>query len=598
MSAPATLPADVDAEKAILGAVLLDNAAHAEAAETVKSDDFSLDSHRRIFLRMGELADSGRAADIVTLSDELRRHKEIESIGGVAYLASLTEGLPRRPVIADYIGIVKEKSRLRRTLKLAELVTARVYGRAETGAQTSAWAAQEFTALADEDDADGMRLLRGAEISSEPVPWILENHIPDRTVFGIHGRPGDGKTTCSIRIGADLSRGRTPYTGTPCAPRNFLVLSNEDSPGRIRNLFESMGGDLDRLSVENTDDCWTLGDLARLERAIVKSKSGLVIIDSLASHSGKTDLNSHAETTRILVPIRGLAERLECSVAVIHHLNKMLTTDHILKVSGSIGITSSFRHNLHVIPDPENPELRLLINGKTNLARYGAPALKFSLFPCEWGGELALTIEEAYQNAGGEDDRPGEAVKWLKETLSDYEWHDAGNLLRQAESGFNLARRSIFRAADRLKVERRKEGFGGKASWRLPMSATINATPSPLGTHGTHGTHGEPFGTHAGTHGTNGLLKDLENENSPCVPCVPTNETGGVSGTHGVETVIRETEPESAQSAPRLPLASKAQPTTKPKRPTAKRKTLTAAKDDPLAAAKARAAEKLRRVEL
>src|SRR5271166_6601837 len=87
------MPANIDAEKTILGAILLDNSSHSEAAEKLESDDFSLDSHRRIFLRMSDLMDTQRAVDIVTLSNELAKYKEIESVGGVAYLASLTEGL-------------------------------------------------------------------------------------------------------------------------------------------------------------------------------------------------------------------------------------------------------------------------------------------------------------------------------------------------------------------------------------------------------------------------------------------------------------------------------------------------------------------------
>jgi replicative DNA helicase len=121
----AGLPANLDAEKTILGAILLDNAAHAEAAEFVKSDDFSLDSHRRIFLRMTELIDTSRTVDIVTLSNELARYKEIESVGGVAYLASLTEGLPRRPVIEDYVRIVKDKSMLRRLMGICSAAIAK-----------------------------------------------------------------------------------------------------------------------------------------------------------------------------------------------------------------------------------------------------------------------------------------------------------------------------------------------------------------------------------------------------------------------------------------------------------------------------------------
>ncbi|HKN21916.1 MAG TPA: replicative DNA helicase [Terracidiphilus sp.] len=121
----AGLPANLDAEKTILGAILLDNAAHAEAAEHISPDDFSLDSHRRIFLRMSELIDTGRTVDIVTLSNELSRYKEVEAVGGVAYLASLTEGLPRRPVIEDYIRIVKDKSLLRRLMGICSAAIAK-----------------------------------------------------------------------------------------------------------------------------------------------------------------------------------------------------------------------------------------------------------------------------------------------------------------------------------------------------------------------------------------------------------------------------------------------------------------------------------------
>jgi replicative DNA helicase len=118
------MPANVEAEKTILGAILLDNSAHSEAAEKLDSEDFSLDSHRRIFLRMSQLMDATRAVDIVTLAHELSRYKEVESVGGVAYLASLTEGLPRRPVIEEYIRIVKEKSLARKLMAICSLAIA------------------------------------------------------------------------------------------------------------------------------------------------------------------------------------------------------------------------------------------------------------------------------------------------------------------------------------------------------------------------------------------------------------------------------------------------------------------------------------------
>ncbi len=127
----AGLPANIDAEKTILGAILLDNAAHSEAAEKIEADDFSLDSHRRIYIRMSELLDAQRPVDIVTLSNELARYKEVEAVGGVAYLASLTEGLPRRPVIEEYIRIVKDKSLLRKLMLICSSAIARAADQSE-----------------------------------------------------------------------------------------------------------------------------------------------------------------------------------------------------------------------------------------------------------------------------------------------------------------------------------------------------------------------------------------------------------------------------------------------------------------------------------
>ena len=103
------LPASIEAERAILGAILLDNFAYNQAAESLHAEDFSLDSHRRIYLRMMELAETGRPIDFVTLTEQLGQHKEIEAVGGVVYVTSLTDGLPRVKNIEQYVKIVKDK---------------------------------------------------------------------------------------------------------------------------------------------------------------------------------------------------------------------------------------------------------------------------------------------------------------------------------------------------------------------------------------------------------------------------------------------------------------------------------------------------------
>ena len=155
----AGLPSNVDAEKTILGAVLLDNAAHAEASEKLESDDFSLDSHRRIFLRMSELMDAQRAVDIVTLANELARFKEIESVGGVAYLASLTEGLPRRPVIEEYIRIVKDKSLLRKLMGICSMAIARAADQGETALEVLGAAESQLMEVTEKGITHGFQSL-------------------------------------------------------------------------------------------------------------------------------------------------------------------------------------------------------------------------------------------------------------------------------------------------------------------------------------------------------------------------------------------------------------------------------------------------------
>ena len=120
-----SLPANVEAERSILGAILLDNFAYNQAAEHLKPDDFSLDSHRRIYGRMVDLAESSRPIDIITLVEELERNKELQSIGDVGYVSSLLDGVPDRPSIEHYVRIVRDKALLRGLIHTANAAIGR-----------------------------------------------------------------------------------------------------------------------------------------------------------------------------------------------------------------------------------------------------------------------------------------------------------------------------------------------------------------------------------------------------------------------------------------------------------------------------------------
>jgi len=118
-------PASQHAEMTVLGAMLVEPLQVAQALAALTDASFALDSHRRIFRAMETLQEKGTEIDIVSVAECLRSRHELDAIGGVPYLASLSEGLPRRLNIDSYVRIVKEKSQLREIINLAEIAKTR-----------------------------------------------------------------------------------------------------------------------------------------------------------------------------------------------------------------------------------------------------------------------------------------------------------------------------------------------------------------------------------------------------------------------------------------------------------------------------------------
>ncbi|MBI3209348.1 MAG: replicative DNA helicase [Candidatus Solibacter usitatus] len=123
------LPANIDAERFVLGSVLIDEEVFLQIGGLIDPEDFSLEKHRRIFLRMADLHDRGEKIDRVTLANELIKHGQLESVDGLGYLVSLDDGLPQLSNLDSYIRIVKSKSLLRRII----LTSQRAIDRAISG---------------------------------------------------------------------------------------------------------------------------------------------------------------------------------------------------------------------------------------------------------------------------------------------------------------------------------------------------------------------------------------------------------------------------------------------------------------------------------
>jgi replicative DNA helicase len=116
------MPTNIEAETFVLGSVILDDTKFAQVANSLDEDDFAIEKHRRIFLCMRELVTRGELIEYLTLSNELQKFKQLQSVGGVAYLASLTDGMPRLASIESYVRIVKNKSVLRKLIHVSQQI--------------------------------------------------------------------------------------------------------------------------------------------------------------------------------------------------------------------------------------------------------------------------------------------------------------------------------------------------------------------------------------------------------------------------------------------------------------------------------------------
>ncbi len=177
------LPSSLDAERAILGAILLDNGMVNQAAERLRRDDFFLDSHRRIYDQMLELSEHGRRIDPITLQEELRRAGDLDLIGGAAYIGALFDGLPRFTNIENYTRIVKDKSILRKLITASNQIMATCFDDEEEAVKILDNAERAILAIGEERIREGF--VRVSEVAKKQLEHLEEAALHDSHVTGI-----------------------------------------------------------------------------------------------------------------------------------------------------------------------------------------------------------------------------------------------------------------------------------------------------------------------------------------------------------------------------------------------------------------------------
>src|SRR5688572_775182 len=178
-----TLPHNLEAEKSVLGAILIHNEAFNHAAELIDSRDFFRDAHRRIFDKMVALAERNNAIDLVTLKEELGRAGEIDEVGGPAYLAALVDGVPRTTNVEHYARIIKEKATLRNLIFSANKILATAYQGEEEADVILDQAEHAIFAIADDKIRDGFVSLR--DLAQSSLDTIEKLHARKELITGV-----------------------------------------------------------------------------------------------------------------------------------------------------------------------------------------------------------------------------------------------------------------------------------------------------------------------------------------------------------------------------------------------------------------------------
>ena len=150
---PATersLPHNLEAERSVLGAILIHNEAFNVAAELIDTNDFFRVAHQQVFEKMIALSERSQAIDLVTLKDELSRSGNLDEVGGAAYIAGLADGVPRSTNVEHYARIVKEKATLRSLIQSASRILSKAYEAEQDADTVLDQAEQEIFSIAED----------------------------------------------------------------------------------------------------------------------------------------------------------------------------------------------------------------------------------------------------------------------------------------------------------------------------------------------------------------------------------------------------------------------------------------------------------------
>ena len=419
------LPHNIDAEKSLLGTVLVNNENYYRIIETLRPEDLYLDAHRIILRHMISLVERSAPIDLVTLQEELLRGSQLEGAGGMAYLATLLDGIPHLINVEPYIEIIREKSLFRQMVNAMNKIMGECFDQAAPAEEVLDRAEKTLFDLSERRMKAGFVSVRDLEASTtrlleklynerEMITGVATGFVDlDRMTSGLQrsdlvilaARPSMGKTALCLNIAQHVALKNGGKVGIFSLEMSkeqllmrFLCAESMVDAHKVRTgyigrdefmkLIESLGA-VTRAPIF-IDDSSTLTVMEmRAKCRRLKAEHGLdmIIVDYLQLMSGYGKVENRVqEISGISRGLKALAKELEVPVIALSQLSRapeQRQGDHRpqlsdLRESGSIEqdadvVMFIYREEVYK-PDEENQGKAELIiakqrNGPTGIVR-------------------------------------------------------------------------------------------------------------------------------------------------------------------------------------------------------------------------------------
>jgi len=336
-----------------------------------------------------------------------------------------------------------------------------------------------------------------AGVTRELLEWLWPGRIPLGKLTLLAGDPGLGKSFVTLDLASRVSTGDA-WPDMPLlkqTPGDVILLNAED------DLADTIAPRLDKMNADDTRILALEGiesngkrrhfsleaDLPRLEEVLIdNAQTRLVVIDPIAAYCGAVDSHKNSDVRGLLAPLAELAGRHRVAIVSVTHLSKSGGTKAVYRAMGSLAFTAAARAVWAVTKDADDPQRRLFLPAKLNLATDpDGLAYRIENGRVAWEPEpVKLHADDAFAaeagNAQGRKPRASdqqEAAEWLRSVLT-AEPQPAGELIEQGEQ-FGFRKRTLQRAFKSLGGQSSKSDFGKGWHWSLPAEAMPD-DPSPL----------------------------------------------------------------------------------------------------------------------